>query len=147
MFATDTEPIVATLAARSSRFLAFVIDQVIGAGALLLLKLMAFSVGGVLAWIALMALNVVQIILVSTRGQSIGKMIMRIAIVDRIDKIPPGFVRAGLIRTVPLLAVSLFIPKLALPYLVVDSLPVFMSSRRCVHDYLAGTVVTKLLRE
>ncbi len=101
MFAADAEPIVATLAARSSRLLAFLIDQVIGAAALLLLKGLAFSVGGVLVWVVLMTLNVVQIILIGTRGQSIGKMIVRIAIVDGVDKVPPGFVRAGLIRTTP----------------------------------------------
>jgi uncharacterized RDD family membrane protein YckC len=147
VFATDTEPIAATLAARSTRLLAFLIDQVIGAGALLLLKLVAVSIGGVLVWVVLMALNVVQIILVSTRGQSIGKMMMRIAIVDGIDKVPPGFVRAGLIRTIPLMVVSVVVPVLTLPYLVVDALPIFTSSRRCIHDHLAGTIVTKLPRE
>lgn len=143
MFLAETEPVFVTVATRPSRLLALVIDQVIGIAALFLHKQLALSIVGVLTWVLLVSLNIGQIIMVSTRGQTIGKMIMKIAIVDRIDKIPPGFVRAGVIRMAPMLAVSLFMPALTLPYLLIDGLPIFTSSRRCVHDYLAGTIVIK----
>jgi hypothetical protein len=68
-------------------------------------------------------------------------MILKIAIVDRIDKTPPGFVRAALIRQLPLMVVSLFTPTFTLVYLLVDGSPIFASSRRCLHDRLAGTIV------
>ena len=145
MFAADVEQVAAPLASRASRFLALLIDQAIGMGVVLLLKVVALNVAGVLVAAGLMTLNIIQIILVSTRGQTIGKLMMKVAIVDRIDKIPPGFVRAGLIRLAPLMAVNMFAPTLTLLYLVIDALPIFTSARRCVHDYLAGTIVIKLV--
>ena len=84
-----------------------------------------------------------QIILLGTRGQTIGKMLIKIAIVDKIDKTPPGFVRAALIRQLPTMILTTFLPRLAGVYLLVDSAFIFGSARRCVHDYLAGTVVVE----
>ena len=74
-------------------------------------------------------------------GQTIGKLILKIAIVDHIDGMPPGFVRAALIRQLPLMVVSLFTPAFILGYLFVDGSLIFRPPRRCVHDYIAGTIV------
>jgi len=137
----DTEPIVTTLATRRSRFAAFLIDQVIGLATLWIARYLAVTVLGVLAYVCMVAVNIAQIILLGRRGQTFGKMILKIAIVDRFDKTPLGYVRAALIRQLPLFAVSLFVPPLALPYLLIDGAPIFASSRRCVHDRLVGTIV------
>ena len=137
----DAEPIATTLATRRARLGAFVIDQVIALVTFGMARLLAFTVIGVLAYLSVFAVNIVQIILLGTRGQTFGKMILRIAIVDRIDKMPPGYVRVFLIRQLPLVVVSFFVPVLMIPYLLVDGLPIFTSSRRCIHDLLAGTIV------
>jgi uncharacterized RDD family membrane protein YckC len=147
MLTAEAEPITAILATRTSRALALLIDQVIGVAVLLISRVVALTVIGVVAWIGVTAFGIVQIILVSIRGQTIGKIIMKIAIVDRIDKVPPGFVRAGLIRLAPMLAVNVFAPAFALPYIVIDGLPIFLPARRCLHDYLAATIVIKHLSD
>jgi uncharacterized RDD family membrane protein YckC len=141
------EPIPTTLATRRVRLLAFLIDQLLALAAASLSRMLALSVVGVLAYVCLVAFAIVQIILVGTRGQTIGKMLLKIAIVDRIDKVPPGFVRAALIRQLPLMVVSFFTPTFTLIYLFVDGSTVFATPRRCVHDYIAGTVVVNVPRQ
>jgi uncharacterized RDD family membrane protein YckC len=135
------EPIPATVAKRRIRLGAFTIDQAIAAAAIWLAKYLALGVAGILLNLCVLLLYIYQIVLLGTRGQTIGKMILKIAIVDRIDNTPPGFVRAALIRQVPLMVVSLFAPAFALVYIILDAIPIFASSRRCLHDRLAGTIV------
>src|SRR5262245_49997062 len=104
----DFDVVPATLASRWSRFGAFLIDQIIGLAIAGVSRVLALSIVGAFAYLGVMTFSIVQIILVSTRGQTVGKLILKIAIVDRIDKTPPGFVRAGLLRQLPLMAVSFF---------------------------------------
>jgi uncharacterized RDD family membrane protein YckC len=136
-----TEPISATLAKRRTRFGAFTIDQAIGAAIFWFANHPSFSVVGGLLVVCLLLVNIVQIALLGTRGQTIGKMILKIVIVDHVDKTPPGFVRAALIRQVPLMLVNLFSPAFAIVYMILDGVPIFASSRRCLHDRFAGTIV------
>ena len=134
----DPDAISSTLSKRRTRAGAFLIDQTIAA--------CAISAGyvsgvGVLSSISLVVMGAIQLFLVATRGQTIGKMILKIVIVDQFDKNPPGFVRAALIRQLPLMLINSFAPTFTLVYLVVDGLPIFSASRRCIHDRLAGTIV------
>jgi uncharacterized RDD family membrane protein YckC len=141
----DAQTVETTLASRRIRLGVFLFDQTLAATMLVVARSFAHNALGVLAYIAMGGLNVAQIILLGTRGQTIGKMILNIDVVDHIDKMPPGFVRAALIRQLPIMIVGLFAPALTLVYLILDGAPIFTSSRRCLHDYLAGTVVITLI--
>jgi uncharacterized RDD family membrane protein YckC len=141
----DAQTVETTLASRRIRLGVFLFDQTLAATMLVVARSFAHNLLGVLAYLAMVGLNILQIILLGTRGQTIGKMILNIAVVDHVDKMPPGFVRAGLIRQLPIMIVSLFTPALTVFYLILDGAPIFTSSRRCRHDYLAGTVVITVI--
>jgi uncharacterized RDD family membrane protein YckC len=86
-----------------------------------------------------LVLLIVQVWLLSTRGQTVGKRLLNIRIV-RLDGSNPGFLYAVVVRA--------FVPGLigALPYLgmiftLVDACFIFRDDRRCVHDLMAGTRV------
>jgi uncharacterized RDD family membrane protein YckC len=74
-----------------------------------------------------------------TRGQTLGKHWLGIRVVARGSELPPGRLRL-LLRAfaLPLLAVMPF----GVFLLLLDPLPIFGSSRRCLHDYLVNTEVT-----
>jgi uncharacterized RDD family membrane protein YckC len=89
----------------------------------------------------LLVLVLIQAVLLSTRGQSIGKLATGIRIVRR-DGMPAGFTHAFFLRgTLPLIIEQ--IPVLGTLFWVVDACFIFGEERRCIHDYLAGTVVVK----
>jgi uncharacterized RDD family membrane protein YckC len=71
-------------------------------------------------------------------GQTLGKKMMKIAIVDQNDKVP-AFAKLIGLRYVPFQLAGA-IPGLALVS-IVDILMIFRSDRRCLHDILAGTRV------
>jgi len=92
---------------------------------------------------AFFTLAVIQICLLSVRGQTIGKMIMRVRIVRYEDGAPAGFVRAVLLRA---FVMGLFC---AVPYLggfvaITDYCFIFRDDRRCLHDLLARTKVVSV---
>jgi uncharacterized RDD family membrane protein YckC len=126
------------------RLAAVVIDSIIVSIGQLLMWLFAGSVFVALPGLLGMALGAVQIIMLSKRGQTMGKWLLGLAIADQADHEPPGFVRAALIRGLPQMVLTIFFPAWAVLYLVVDALPIFGKDRRCIHDYLAGTIVIKV---
>ena len=134
------------LAGRFARLLAFLIDGVFMAVVTRILGRLAGDsvLGGGVSAILFVALGIVQIILLVSRGQTLGKLIVKIAIVDQFDKEPPGFVRAALIRYLPQIIFSALYPPGATIYVAIDSLFIFGAERRCFHDRLAGTIVVKL---
>lgn len=79
--------------------------------------------------------------MLATRGQTIGKILMKVRIVDMNNSIPPLpkilFLRFFLIQLVA--ACGSFGVFLA----IVDALFIFRPDRRCLHDRLAGTQVIK----
>lgn len=80
--------------------------------------------------------------LLATKGQTVGKMLAKIQIVDyRSDQILPFGKLIGL-RYAPTWVISL-IPYVALLG-IVDILFIFGPQRRCVHDYIAGTKVVNI---
>ena len=82
---------------------------------------------------------VLQGMLIATRAQSFGKIMMGTMIVDN-DGIPVGLIRGVLLREVPLA----FLRQLTFPlrlFNILDALYIFRDERRCLHDYLAGTRV------
>jgi uncharacterized RDD family membrane protein YckC len=87
-------------------------------------------------------LAVLQMVLLSLRGQTLGKALMGVRVVDQEDGRNPGFVRVVLLRQ--------FLPGVitALPYLgkvfwLIDCLCIFGEERRCLHDVIAGTKVVR----
>lgn len=92
---------------------------------------------------AVLVLAVVQIWMLSTRGQTMGKRLLGIRIVRFADGANPGFVYAVLMRG--------FVPGVigAIPYIgwiftLVDMCFIFRDDHRCVHDLMAGTRVVKV---
>ena len=86
-----------------------------------------------------LAVAIYQIVMLSTRGQTVGKKAMKIRIV-KLDGSQPGFVHAFLLRAI-VNALPSMIPIVGGIYGLVDVLFVFRADRRCIHDMIAGTRV------
>lgn len=84
--------------------------------------------------------TIAQIILLSWRGQTVGKLLMQMRIVRADDGENPGFMRAVVLRgIVPALIGT--IPAVGILFTLVDALAIFRRDCRCVHDHIAGTIV------
>lgn len=99
-----------------------------------------FLLGMKVSKLVSLGLLVVQAILLSLRGQTVGKFIVRTRIVRVRDGRPAGFLHAFLIRMAAQ-NLPLFIPILGFFYFLTDSCFVFRADRRCLHDLIAGTKV------
>jgi uncharacterized RDD family membrane protein YckC/DNA-directed RNA polymerase subunit RPC12/RpoP len=150
-------PNAANTSSRLKRLLGSIIDQVLLVASLclgvaLLLGLMALGlidkqsleteqidlnyVNAMAAiYLPLLALALVQWNLIAVRGQSIGKMLCWMKIVTA-SGTNPGFVQGVMLRNWLRAALSM-IPLFGL----IDLLTIFGDSRRCIHDFLAGTYV------
>jgi len=81
----------------------------------------------------------------ATRGQTLGKALLRLRMV-RPDGSPASFARlAGLRYSLPYVFVA--IPVVGLLYSLVDCLCIFGKARRCLHDRIADTVVVVVRRD
>lgn len=100
------------------------------------------ALGGLVLGAGVLALMIVQVWMLSTRGQSIGKRIIGIRIVLARDGGHAGFVHAWALRNLVPGIIS-FLPWLGMLFVLVDILFIFGPQRRCVHDHLAGTIVVK----
>ena len=101
--------------------------------------LIGFAVLG----LATFALQLVQIYLVSTRGQTLGKRFLGIRIVRASDGSNPGFARAWLLRAlVP--GIIGMLPMIGSVFTFVNYGFIFRADRRCLHDLLADTRVVKV---
>lgn len=77
--------------------------------------------------------------LLSKYGQSIGKWIFGIAIVTTENE-TPGFWRIALRRYLPVYLIA-YIPVIGNLSQTIDALFIFNKSKRCIHDFIAGTIV------
>ncbi|HEY7375645.1 MAG TPA: RDD family protein [Polyangia bacterium] len=84
-------------------------------------------------------LAVLQWTLLTTRGQTVGKMVAGTRVVSVVDGAPVGFLHAVALRSWPTEILGR-LPLLQLLTLV-DVLCIFGERRRCLHDAIAGTVV------
>jgi uncharacterized RDD family membrane protein YckC len=89
------------------------------------------------------ALLVVQMALLSLRGQSIGNILVRTRIVRAPGGEPVGFLRAFLLRGC-LARVLRHFPFIGGLFWIVDVCFIFREDRRCLHDLIAGTKVVKV---
>jgi uncharacterized RDD family membrane protein YckC len=79
--------------------------------------------------------------LLATRGQTIGKALLKVRIV-RSDGSRASLLRIVGLRFLPTTVISL-IPLVGGLYATIDSLLIFRESRRCLHDNIADTIVVK----
>jgi uncharacterized RDD family membrane protein YckC len=77
--------------------------------------------------------------LIATRGQTVGKALLKIRIV-RSDGSPASFGRIVGLRYLPTSIIAP-IPVIGSIYALVDCLLIFRESRRCLHDNIADTIV------
>ncbi|MES1192486.1 MAG: RDD family protein [Steroidobacter sp.] len=96
-----------------------------------------FAIAGVGALIAL----IINIYFVVKNRQTIGKKLMKIK-VTRTDGSTVSIARLFFLRNV-VNALPGMIPIIGRLYFFVDSLFIFREPRRCVHDYIADTIVVK----
>ena len=107
--------------------------------------------GGGVVLAALLALLVVQVWMLTTRGQSIGKRLTNIRIVRFEDGSKPGFVYAWLLREFLVTMIGVvagFIPiigplMLRPAFHIVDWCMIFRDDQRCLHDLIASTRVVR----
>jgi len=83
-----------------------------------------------------------QMVMLSKRGQTLGKRTMKIRIV-KLDGSGPGFLHAVLLRLL-VNALPSAIPVVGVLYPLVDYLFIFRADRRCLHDRIAGTRVVQV---
>jgi uncharacterized RDD family membrane protein YckC len=99
-------------------------------------------VGALVLCLGSFTLLAVQIWLLSTRGQTIAKIILHLRVVRHPDQAPAGFVHAWLLRNlVP--GVIQCLPWLGMVFFLVDACFIFSAERRCLHDLIAGSMVVK----
>jgi len=90
---------------------------------------------------------IVNVVLLTLRGQTIGKLSLGIQVVRFPEGAKAGFIKAVLLRSI-LFAILVFAGAISLGgaglvLLLTDALMVFRKDRRCLHDLVADTVVTK----
>jgi uncharacterized RDD family membrane protein YckC len=93
-----------------------------------------------LAAVAVLLVAIPQWILISLTAQSFGKRVMGTYIVRHRNGELVGFVRGVLLRSWVAIAISAFYPP---RLLFIDTIPIFLPMRRCLHDLLAGTDVVR----
>ena len=136
---TDPAPEVeelGVLANRSSRLFAAIVDLLIIGGPYI--ALISEFLPLTMFYLVAVAVAVVQGVLLTIAGQTLGKKALNIRIVKVATGRNGGFVPNVLLRAV-LNGLLGLIPI----YSLVDILFIFRADRRCIHDLIAGTVVVK----
>jgi uncharacterized RDD family membrane protein YckC len=96
----------------------------------------------ILGIVLVLALAIYQLVMLATRGQSIGKRIVGIRIVTHPDGANPGGVKTILMRGfIP--GIISNIPLLGFLFSITNICFIFREDRRCIHDLIAGTQVVK----
>ncbi len=152
-YATSGDAMEAPLAGRGKRLGASMIDGLISLAILLPLQInfgvlqnfpkikpltfgetAMWGVAGFVVWTA------VHSYFLATRGQTIGKRLLDIQIVDVDSGRPPPLVKLVFARFLPT-AVVANIPFVGAVANLVGILLIFRDDRRCLHDHIAGTRV------
>ena len=147
-----TKPLALSLAGRGRRFVATLIDALLAPALTVFLVMITGVVEHAEDYQDMMlALNVFLLAVLSylalngywllKRGQTVGKRLMKLAIVSTATGQRAPFWKLIAVRApfFPLLFLIVAPPLALLP--IVDQLFVFTKSRRCIHDLAAGTSV------
>lgn len=126
------------LAGRATRLIAKIIDVAILIAGIIFVVIFFLidNVLGVLSLLSLLAVPILQIVLLSKDGQTVGKKALNIRIVMVTTSQNGGFVPNVVLRAW-LTALMAFIPFFG----IVDILFIFREDQRCIHDLIAGTRV------
>jgi uncharacterized RDD family membrane protein YckC len=92
--------------------------------------------------LGILGITAYQWYLLAVAGQTIGKRILRIRVARHPDGANPGFGRAVGLRII-VSGLPAAIPIIGSLYGLADVLLIFGEPRRCIHDYIASTVVVK----
>ncbi|MCK5120380.1 MAG: RDD family protein [Methylococcales bacterium] len=86
----------------------------------------------------------IQVYFLTKRGQSIGKMLfkIRISLLNNPNEVP-SFFKVIILRIV-INDLMYVIPIVGLIYLVLNYCLALFKPQRCIHDYIAGTIVVKV---
>jgi uncharacterized RDD family membrane protein YckC len=105
---------------------------------------------GMISWIGVgvsvllaLAFTAYQIFLLAVRSQTVGKRWLRIQIANYQTGEPASIMESLVLRSVASGLIT-FIPLIGWIYVFADSLFIFRSDRRCIHDLIAGTNVVEL---
>ena len=175
--AAETSPHKPTgeLASRWARLAARIIDLLIALAVVVPAALIGFLVAGIaysppgvpvialenlfivgpIALAAFLVVSVVQLYLLGTRGQTAGRIVMKVRVVDARTGEHPGWARLVLLRAIlqvlivgALNSIALLNPiagiSMGAIYAIIDSLFVFRQDRRTIHDHYSGTRVDKV---
>lgn len=140
---------VSELASPWVRLAAWIVDGLIYFAVVVVAAIVGFFLAGggggatILAIVAFIIVFVVQLVLLGSRGQTIGKIALKVRIVDSQTGIHPGWARIVFLRTI-LNGILTGIPFVGGIYWLVDSLFIFRADHRTIHDLIAGTRVDKI---
>jgi uncharacterized RDD family membrane protein YckC len=112
-------------AAMEAAMAEFIGENLVGAVMLMLIPIAIFTL--------------VQVVLVSMRGQTVGKILCKIRIV-RSDGSSVGFLHGVLLRSIVMGMIGA-VPLVGGFVSIADPLFIFREDRRCLHDMLADTIV------
>ena len=85
----------------------------------------------------------INVWLIFSKSQTIGKSILKIQVVDKNTRMPIGGIRYIFARTLPVWIWSQ-IPYIEIIMNLIDCLLIFREEHNCLHDDIAGTRVIKL---
>lgn len=129
------------LASRIERYFAQVIDGLLYLGVYVFIIM--FKASYLLLGAGIMLVFAAQLWLLSTVGQTIGKRLLGIRIVNYKDGSVGGFYTNVFLR-VGVVTLLACIPKTYGLLSIIDSLFIFREDHRCLHDHIAGTKVMKV---
>ncbi len=102
-----------------------------------------FSLGCIgLSVVLFIGLMIYNLVLLATRGQTIGKKLQAIRIVTYPGGHNPGGVKAVVLRVIVNVILGA-VGHIGTVYSIVDICFIFRQDRRCIHDFIAGTQVVK----
>ncbi len=134
-------------ASRGTRLAAVLLDMVLAAPLVFIAQEWGYANTstvdpvGATALIGFLILQNVQVYLVASSGQTIGKRVMRIRVVDARTGEHTGWFRVVVLRVY---ANRILVAATLLLYGLVDALFIFRGDRRTVHDRLARTRVDRV---
>ena len=93
---------------------------------------------------------IVNTVLLTVRGQTIGKLALGIQVVRFPQGARAGFIKAVLLRSllfaILIIAGNVSLGGMGMALLLTDALTIFRKDRRCLHDLVSDTLVTKRSR-
>ena len=137
------------LASPWARLAAWIIDILIYIAVIIPSAAVGFFIVGeefgapVFAVVAFIVVFIIQMVLLGSRGQTIGKIALKVRVVDSVTGMHPGWARIVLLRTVVNWVLT-SIPFIGGIYWLVDSLFIFREDHRTIHDMIGGTRVDKV---